>query len=134
MSELLEKSKQSFESAKILLKNNYYPSSVSRSYYACFQYILYTLFEKLKKDKEEYYKEVREKPTGTHGWASKLISIDLAKKCSHKDYKWFQENLPLLKKKRIEADYYSDIIKPEDGHDSINKAESLINMLKTNFK
>jgi uncharacterized protein (UPF0332 family) len=135
MSQLLEKSKQSIASAKILLTRNYYSSSVNRSYYGCLQYMLYVIFDKLKKDKQEFYSEVQSKSNGTHGWASKLISIDLIKVVKDRDdYKWFQENIKSLKKKRIEADYFSDVISQEDGEKSIKRAEALITILVKSFK
>lgn len=133
MSELLEKANQSLESARLLFKQSYYSSTVNRSYYACFQFILHTLFVKLKKDQDEFYNEVRLKPNGTHGWASKLIGNELAKK-DLADYKWFQRELPEFKEKRVKADYFPVIISQDDGNQSINKAEAIINVLKKHFK
>ncbi len=132
MSALLEKSNQSLLSAKSLVQQNYYSSTVNRSYYACFQYLLYVLFTKLKKDQDEFYQEVRNRPNGTHTWASKLISIELAKK-DMDDYKWFQRHLPELREKRVDADYFQTVIGQTDGYKAIAEAENIITILKKNF-
>ena len=133
MTKFLEKANQSLESAKILSKHHYYSSTVNRSYYACFQYLMHILIEKLKKDQTEFYNEVRQRPNGTHSWASKLIGNELARK-NLDDYKWLQKELPEFKEKRVLADYYPDVVSPEDGNLSITKAESIIRLLKTHFK
>lgn len=133
MSNFLEKANQSLDSAKFLFKQNYYSSTVNRSYYACFQYLMYILFDKLNKDQAEFYTEVRQRPNGTHSWASKLISIELAKK-DDEDYKWFQKEIPEFREKRVEADYYPTVISQSDGTNSITKAETIINLLKKHFK
>lgn len=133
MSELLEKSKQSLQSAKILVQQTYYSSTVNRSYYACFQYLLYVLFVKLNKNQDEYYQEVRNGQNGSHTWASKIIGIELAKK-DIGDYKWFQKHFPQLKEKRVDADYYQIVIGQPDGYSAISEAENIINLLKKHFK
>jgi len=133
MSQFLEKSNQSLDSAKYLVKQQYYSSTVNRSYYACFQFLMHILFEKLKKDQAEFYNEVLQRPNGTHTWASKLIGNELARQ-NIEDYKWFQRVLPEFREKRVKADYYPAVISPDEGELSITRAESIINMLKVNFK
>ncbi len=134
MSSFSEKSKLSLESAKLLANNNFYSSSVNRSYYACFQYIMHILFEKIKMDQTQFYNDVRNRPNGTHSWASKLIVIELAKKPDKSDYKWLQEQLPDFRELRENADYYPAEISQDLGRSSISKAESIMNLLSKNFK
>lgn len=133
MSQFLEKSTQSLNSAKFLVNHQYYSSTVNRSYYACFQFIMHVLFIKLKKDQTEFYTEVLQRQNGTHTWASKLIGNELAQK-NMTDYKWFQRALPEIREKRVKADYYDTIISHEEGALAITQAESIINLLKQNFK
>lgn len=133
MGEFAEKSNQSLKSAELLVKQHYYSSTVNRSYYACLQFMLYVLFEKLKYDKAQFYNEVRQGKDGTHGWASKLIGNELCRK-SRTDYKWFQQAYPEFKKLRVTADYYEDRITPNQGYESIKTAESIINCIKQHFR
>lgn len=133
MASLSEKANQSLNSARLLVKENYYSSTINRSYYACFQYLMHILFEKLKKDPVEFYTEVNNGKNGTHTWASKLIGIELAKK-DFKDYKWYQKEIPALREKRVQADYHATVMLPADGHDSINKADAIMNLLAKHFK
>lgn len=133
MSDLNEKANQSLDSARILFRQNYYSSTVNRSYYAAFQYILHIVFSKLNKDPKEFYNEVQNSKNGTHTWASKLVSIELYKK-DKDDYKWFQRELPAFRQARVIADYYPDVITQVSGNDSISKAEAMFNLLKKHFK
>ena len=134
MSTFLEKSTQSLNSAQILVNNSFYPSTVNRAYYACIQYLLHVLFEKLKYDKTKFYQDVRTQKDGTHGWASKLIEIEMAKMQDKEDYKWFQVKIKEFKKERVAADYYIDIVGQERGLKSIGTAKSIINVINKNFK
>jgi uncharacterized protein (UPF0332 family) len=134
MSSFSDKSKLSLISARLLANNNLYSSSVNRSYYACFQYIMHILFEKIKMNQDEFYTQVRNRPNGTHSWASKLIIIELAKKPDKEDYKWLQEQLPDFRELRVNADYYPEEITQDLGLLSISKAESIMNVLSKNFK
>ena len=133
MESLSEKANQSLNSARLLVKESYYSSTVNRSYYACFQYLMHILFEKLKKDPDEFYSEVNNGKNGTHTWASKLIGIELAKKDLN-DYKWYQKEIPALREKRVQADYHATVMLPVDGYDSINKADAIMNILAKHFK
>ena len=85
-------------------------------------------------NQDEFYNQVRNRPNGTHSWASKLIVIELAKKADKEDYKWLQEQLPDFRDLRVSADYYPDEITQELGIMSISKAESIMNVLLKNFK
>ena len=133
MSEFLEKANQSLESAKCLAKQHYYASTVNRSYYACFQYIMHVLFVKLKKNQDEFYQEVRQRPNGTHSWASKLIGNELAGK-DKDDYRWFQSHIPQFRELRVKADYYPTIVSQDQGVGSIAEAENVMRLLIKHFK
>ncbi len=130
----LEKATQSLESAKCLVKQSYYSSTVNRSYYACLQYILHVLFEKIKMDQTGFEQDLKQKQhIGTHSYATKIIGNELARK-DISDYKWFQKQFPELKEKRITADYHSVVISADEGNASILRAETIINLLKKHFK
>lgn len=134
MSTFLEKSTQSLKSAEILAKHSYFSSTLNRSYYSCIQFLLHVLFEKLGYDKLKFYQDVRSQKDGTHGWASKLIEIEMAKNPDKANYIWFQRNIKEFKKERVRADYYDDEITQDKGLKSIQTANSIINLVRTNFK
>jgi uncharacterized protein (UPF0332 family) len=133
MYNFLEKSEQSLESANILVKQSFHSSTVNRAYYACIQFLMHTLFTKLKYDKNQFYVDVRNSSDGTHGWASKLIGIELAK-IDMDDFKWFQRTIKEFKKVRVQADYHETVISHQQGYDSITTAKTVINTVKKNFK
>lgn len=134
MSQFLEKSTQSLDSASILIKQNYYSSTVNRAYYGYFQFLMHTLFEKLKKDKEQFYQDAQEGNEGSHVRASNLILVLLQSKVSHREYKWFQTTIKELKKKRVTADYYDSVITLDEGQESIKWANKLIKCVEENIK
>lgn len=127
---LLEKSIQSMLTAKLLLQNNHYPSTVNRAYYSCLQFILHILIEKLGHT-HEYIDSMP--GSGTHGKAQYLLSLTLIKK-DKDDYKWFQAKFPAFKKGRVIADYHSAPLDQGIGHDAINTANLIIDTLKKYYK
>lgn len=131
--EILEKSTQSLNAAKLLANQSLYPSTVNRAYYACVQYIMHILIEKLKYDRIKFYADVRNSKDGTHGWASKLMETELIKK-NPQDFKWFQKEIKEFKKLRVLADYHEDEISSDDGRYSITRASTIIDTMKNNFK
>jgi uncharacterized protein (UPF0332 family) len=133
MNKFLEKSTQSLNSADILIKQQYYSSTVNRAYYGYFQFLMHILFEKLKKDKEQFYLDVQAGKEGSHVRASNLICTLLCNKISSKEYKWFQKTIKELKKNRVTADYHDSIITPDEGSQSIKWANDLIKCVEQNI-
>jgi|GEM_PF-1819595 len=126
----LEKSNQSMMSAKSLIKQHLYSSTVSRAYYSSLQYIFHVLIEKLGKSHNDINKAPR---TGTHAQAQYLLELALVSKDKN-DYKWFQTKFPEFKEDRVKADYHDHLFDAGSGQDAINTAESIINILKKNFR
>lgn len=132
-SNLFEKHIECINAAKLLQKSNYYSSTVNRSYYGCFLFLLDTLYTKLKVNPDEFESQRRQNKEGTHGWASKLIEIELAK-LDREDFKWYQKNFPEFQKLRIKADYSKEMISQEESLNSINTATSIINCVSKYIK
>lgn len=132
MSELLEKSKQSKVAADLLMTKSLYSSSINRYYYSYVQFMLHITINKLGHDRAELDKFRKEKE-GSHQFASRLINSDLAQK-DFSDYKWFQQKNQELKQYRVLADYSEVSIPLEDADKARTMADSLINLLKKNFK
>lgn len=120
-----EKSKECLMSAELLSKNTYYNSSVNRSYYACIQFFFEIIFKRLNADRPTFDADARNNSTGTHGWAYKLVGNALIL-VDKKDYKWFQQKFPELKKLRETADYQEPSISKDAAFDAINVANSII--------
>lgn len=126
---LLEKSMQSMLTAEMLIREQHYSSTVNRAYFACLQYILHILIEKLG----HTYQDLKNQPrNGTHSQAQYLLEMTLVSK-DKKDYKWFQEKFPAFKEDRVLADYYGDALNQDFGYQAINKANSIINVLKKHY-
>lgn len=114
--------------AESLVKQQYYPSTVSRAYYSCFQFILHILLEKLGETKETIEAQPR---TGIHSKAQYLLESTLVKRDKSKqDYKWIQERLPAFKQERVLADYYGDAFNQDRAHQAIGMAKAIMTTLK----
>ena len=132
----LEKSTQSMSAAQLLIKEHLPASTVNRAYYACVQYILHVLVDKLN----HTWDDIQKQPgSSTHSKAQYLLEHYLYQKCkdnkeNYKDYKWFQQKFPEIKLERNKADYQPDVISPDEGHKAITKADTLMNVMVKYFK
>jgi hypothetical protein len=133
MSTFLDKSKQNLDAGELLVKSGLPNPSVHCAYYATVQFMFHILFKKLLKNKDEFDSEKRNNKEGSHSWAEKLISIELAKK-SFEDYKWYKSKFPELKRIRESADYSELAITKDMGLDALGRSQTLINTLNSNFK
>lgn len=134
MSQFLEKSNESLSSADILIKQQYYSSTVNRAYYGYFQFLMHTLFYKLEQDREQFDIASNKNNEGSHVRASNLILVLIQTKVTNSKYKWFQATIKELKKKRNFADYSDIEITPDDGTNSIKWANALIDCVEQNIK
>lgn len=129
---LEEKSIQSIESAKLLIKQPFYASTVNRAYYSCINIFFHILFSKLGRNNDDFNIERKSINKGSHEYASLLI-LDEVRKESYKDFKWLQEHIKILKQWRVDADYTDKVITQEIASLSISKAESITNTVKRNL-
>lgn len=58
MTSFAEKSQQSIQAAGLLLTSNLYPSSINRSYYSFFQFMMHVLFNKIKMDQHSFHTHI----------------------------------------------------------------------------
>lgn len=136
-----EKSNQSFQAAETLLKIHLYPSTINRSYYCFFQYMMYILFHKMKYDREEFFRLLNQTQKKTHTLTWNLLGTEFVKKRPNsysarewnKEYQWLQEKVKEFKRIRECADYLEETIEKEDAEKWINNTSSMINLLKKAF-
>lgn len=134
MESFLYKSKESLNSANLLIQQQYYESTVNRAYYSYFQFLLHTLFEKLNKDKVQFDIDANKNNEGSHVRASNLIVVLIERNITSKKYKWFQNTIKELKQKRVIADYQNQATTPEDSAACIEWAKELIKCVEENIK
>jgi hypothetical protein len=134
MESFLDKSNESLSSADILIKQEYYASTVNRAYYGYFQFLMHTLFEKLNKDRAQFELAANDSKEGSHVRASNLIIVLIQRKLTSQKYKWFQITIKELKQKRINADYYNIATTLYDGATCIKWANELIECVQENIK
>lgn len=135
MSVFREKSSQNFNAATILQQNEFrlYNSSIHCAYYACVQELLHIIFLKFNITKEQFEQGRRSSKDGTHGWAFKLIELEIAKK-DRQNFKWLQKTFPELKKMREDADYSDKMLGVGESAKAFELSQSIVRLLKTSFK
>lgn len=135
MGSLIDKSAINLDAAKTLKdKHYYYDPSIHCAYYACIQYMMYLIFEKLKlTTQEQFDADRRNNKEGSHVRAEKLVSEQVAKK-DLKEYKWLKRTFPELKKLREDADYTNIVSGVDQSDEAIKKSETIITTLKQLFK
>lgn len=114
-------------------QHNLYDPSIHCSYYACIQEFLHIIFTKLKIPQQQFNSDRRNNKDGTHGWASKLIELEIARK-DRQDFKWFQKAFPELKLLRENADYSEIKASIDQSREAQKLSLSIINTLKKLFK
>ncbi len=134
MSAFREKSNFNLTAAEVLQKqHSLFDPSIHCAYYACVQELLHIIYAKLKITKEQFESGRRNNRDGTHGWASKLIEIELARKDT-KAFRAFQKDFTELKDLREEADYSEVIAGITQSQKALNLSQSIKHTLVSSFK
>lgn len=128
MNGFLEKTTQNLNSAKILLDQCHYSSSVHCSFYGCLQTAFHTLFVKLNHEKSQFDHMRRLQKMGTHQYVFNLIKKEIEKSLKS-DYQWFIHNFTKLKKLREQADYSEEPISQSEGYNALSKAIAINNLI-----
>lgn len=132
MSFIKEKSGFNVDSAKELIKLNYFAPSVHCSYYGSFQYMKYAL----RKCKNTTYEEIELNSlnyrSGSHGYVIDTILIELRDKIKDtKDFVYIKRIIKDLKTFRTNSDYFDIQILVDDAEKSLKFCEEIINTIKT---
>ena len=134
MSFIKEKSGFNVDSAKELIKLNYFAPSVHCSYYGSFQYMKYAL----RKCKNTTYEEIElnslNYKSGSHGYVIDNILIELRDKIKDtRDFVYIKRIIKDLKTFRTNSDYFNIQILFDDAEKSLKFSEEIINTIKTNI-
>lgn len=134
MDYIIEKSNFNIDSAKYLIENNCYASSVHCSYYACFQYMKH----KLKICQNTTYSEIelacKNHISGTHVYIIDGILNYLKNKIGLSEYTTLKRRIKDLKQFRIDSDYYNLQILIDEASKSLKFSEEIIQSLNANIK
>lgn len=135
MGVLKEKADQSFETAVLLIDQNFENPSFHCSYYSCIQLMLDVLHEKLNIDEQQLSNAVqsfirarrkRGKKAGSHlFYIQKLREELFSRNVPHKEINQWYSNLTQLKKQREKADYGRIPCNPTDASKAKDKASDI---------
>ncbi|MFN3753131.1 hypothetical protein [Flavobacterium sp.] len=134
MSNLFQKSKFNIDAAEELIKKSLHAPSVHCSYYACFQFLKFTLknFQNLTYDYIE--SECRIYPGGTHGYIIDNCLNEFRKKVDFSKFKDIKRELKDLKDFRIDSDYYDKEIIIDESEKCLALSKNIISEIKKNLK
>lgn len=128
MTAIKNKSKTNLEAADILIKNKKYSASVHCSYYACLQFSKFLLnnFNFMSYSQQnsligDSHKQIIDEMT------NRLMSKDVI------DADCYLENMTMLKKNRVKADYRATFIDADFSNTSKDLSEQVVQLLKTSF-
>jgi uncharacterized protein (UPF0332 family) len=129
-SNLIKKSNENYESAKLLIANKYYTSSIHCLYYSILQQMKLILIKEYSIN-DNLIKQ-KGKDIGTHNFLKSQIYSKLNKKSA--DYgKIFLNYFSTLKKLRINADYKNIIFDLRKTQKALKLTENLEKILTENF-
>ncbi len=133
MGVLLDKSNESFNSAKMLIDNGFHNSSIHCSYYSAFQTVLYILKNKLGYSDEFLENEAEKNKKNSHSHSIKIIHKELKDRNERFKALDFNKWILELKSKRHEADYKESILMDGESLDSYENAKKLNKLLTEIF-
>tara|TARA_R110000803_G_scaffold204936_1_gene271277 strand:- start:878 stop:1282 length:405 start_codon:yes stop_codon:yes gene_type:complete len=134
MDYIIQKSNFNIDSAKHLIENNCYASSVHCSYYASFQYMKH----KLKLCQNTTYTDIdiacKNHIGGSHVYVINGILNNLKPKLGLKDFTTIKRRINDLKQFRLDSDYYNIQILIDEASKSLKFSEEIIQTLNANIK
>ena len=131
---LIQKSEQNFSSAKVLIDNQMYNSSVHCSYYSCFQIVICIIGDDYNyKEYQEWVRKKKEnnsKKTGNHDFSIHKV-CELIK--YSEDVAGFNNGINQLKALRNKADYRNNLIGNNGSGKAYKMAKKINQILFKNF-
>lgn len=129
MSVLKEKSEVNFKSAELLKLNTCYCAAVHSAYYSCLQMMKHLLFEKAGYNELTLKEEQKRRRQGSsHIVITRLVMKYM--KSQSKSARNFNNEILLLKKMRVEADYTQIEVDLPQCEMAISKSILIHNILK----
>lgn len=132
-SHLLNKSAINFESAGFLHEKSFFSSAAHCCYYACYQKFKHIWLHKIEKSELELERLSRnDKVSGSHEVLINQIISHIKQSSNSNNYndlRVIQNNIPLLKKLRVKADYKDECFNFTDSAKSITLAQIIIPLL-----
>jgi uncharacterized protein (UPF0332 family) len=130
---LVQKSDENITSAKLLIDNKHYASSVHCSYYSCVQLMIYLLIHKYNLDRAQIEALAKGENKGSHIFAKNYIYNKMKDSGIRFDARTFYTTTGELKNKREHADYHETIISEAFSIAALNEAGEINKILRKNF-
>lgn len=134
MSILVVKSEENLSSAKILIANECFNSSVHCSYYSSVQLMIHLLLNRFDFTQEKLASSAKSENKGSHVYAKNF----LFKKMAEMDKRFkaidFNRLVGELKNKREQADYHEVEVDSDFSQNAITQAESVNKILTEVFE
>lgn len=125
------KAEENYDSAKLLILNGKFASSIHCSYYACFQMSMHIICNKLHITYVDQSKEA-DKNKGSHKYTIGAIYDDLKNKNILR-MNYYDNTMGELKYLRKKADYLNIKIRPKVAKAALDKATNVLSLLKKEY-
>ncbi len=133
MSRLKEKSLFNIESAKLLIDNNLYCSSVHCSYYSCFQLLKFAIKDFFGIDYDTLSSQIRTSNKNTHQYIIAFVRDEIENNVGQFEARVFKRKITDLKQFREEADYENIEVDIEQGNKAYQLAGEIRLFLSQTF-
>lgn len=134
MDRIIEKSGFNTDAAELLIVKGWHASSVHCSYYACLQFLKFTLKNYLKQSYEYIEAECLNSTLGTHGYIINSILTEFRRKADQRTHKEVKRLIGDLKQFRTDSDYFNIEITINESEKSLKISKQIITEIKSKLK
>lgn len=134
MGVLIKKSDENISSAKLLIENNCYASSVHCSYYSSVQIMIHLLLNKFGYTPEKLEADAKSQFKGSHIFARDVIRDKMKDLGIRFKAQEFYREIGELKNKREQADYQEKLIDKDFSESAVAQADNVNLILEEIFK
>ncbi len=130
-SPLLDKSEMLVAAGDLLCNNGYYAAAAHAAYYSCHQMLKCIWMNSMGKSDDDLRVGMGQSQRGSHEYLLNCVVIFISNKpMAYSDARQLRNEIPQLKKLRVDADYSDTIFDSEKGRNAIELSKRLMPILK----
>lgn len=132
-SPLRNKSEMLVAAADLLYNSNYYAAAAHAAYYSCYQMLKCIWMDSMGKSDDELRVGISQSRHGSHEYLLNCVVRFIGSQptaYSDEDARQLRNEIPQLKRLRVDADYSNTIFDSAKGKSSINLSKELLLILK----
>ena len=130
-SPLRDKSEMLVAAGDLLCNNGYYAAAAHAAYYSCYQMLKCIWMNPMGKSDDELGVDISQSRHGSHEYLLNCVVRFIGSQpMAYSDARQLRNEIPQLKKLRVDADYSDTIFDSEKGRNAIELSKRLVPILK----